>query len=274
MKNKKKSLTLQLFKLFFLEIWRNKQGLSFLFLLPIIFLSIAIYTANEFNIPIKLYNFTETIKIVLNHKQILVLYITAAVIGFLSSYYCMVMFQESLSYFKYCAFIGLPLLNYMIIRILFFIGIVVLITLLVCSIIIFFVPINNIILVYLGFIFMGFIYGLYGGIVGVITNNFLSSFLMIIMLTNLDVGWLQNPVFYSFADNTLFIRFLPAFFPCQFIFTSAYTDKINYFCGGVSILYISVLFLILTVIFNVRIKGLRKSEINLKKIINKKELEI
>ena len=262
MQNKTKSLNSQLLKLFFLELWRNKQGIGFLFFVPLIFLCTAIYTATEFSIPIKLYNFDHVIKIVLNQKQILILYITAAVIGFLSSYYCMVMFQESLSYFKYCVFVGLPILNYILIRILFFIGIVVIITLIVCSIIVFIIPINQIILVYMGFIFMGFIYGLYGGIVGVVTNNFLASFLMIIMLTNLDVGWLQNPVFYSFADNTLFIRFLPAFFPCQFIFTSAYTDKINFWCGGISILYIIILFLILVILLNIKIRGMRKNKIN------------
>ena len=47
---------------------------------------------------------------------------------------------------------------------------------------------------------------------------------MIVLLVNIDVGWLQNPLFYEGAQNQEVIRYLPAYFPSQASLIAAFTD--------------------------------------------------
>ncbi len=48
--------------------------------------------------------------------------------------------------------------------------------------------------------------------------------LLIVLLANIDAGWLQNPLFYAEAENQIIIRFLPAFFPAQTSIIAAFSD--------------------------------------------------
>jgi hypothetical protein len=76
----------------------------------------------------------------------------------------------------------------------------------------------------LGFVLIGFVYGSYGLLIGSIVKRELEGILFIVLLANIDVGWLQNPIFYSEAQNKAIIRWLPAFFPSQVSMVSSFTD--------------------------------------------------
>ena len=52
----------------------------------------------------------------------------------------------------------------------------------------------------------------------------LEGILMIVLLVNIDVGWLQNPLFYAEAQNQVIIKYLPAYFPSQTAIITAVTD--------------------------------------------------
>ncbi len=76
----------------------------------------------------------------------------------------------------------------------------------------------------LGYILCGFVYGSYGMLVGSVLKRELEGILFIVLLANIDVGWLQNPIYYADAQNQLIIEYLPAFFPSQVAIASAFTD--------------------------------------------------
>ena len=72
---------------------------------------------------------------------------------------------------------------------------------------------------------------------GLLSRDFMVAVLFIVLLANLDAGWLQNPVFYSSAQQSEFIRWLPAFFPCQFIFAAVFAGRINAWALLMSLVY-------------------------------------
>jgi hypothetical protein len=80
-------------------------------------------------------------------------------------------------------------------------------------------------LVLLGFVMAGYVYGAYGLFVGALFRRELEGILCIVLLANLDIGWLQNPIYYADAQNQFIIRHLPAYFPSQLSMVAAFTGE-------------------------------------------------
>jgi ABC-2 type transport system permease protein len=106
----------------------------------------------------------------------------------------------------------------------------------------FFQP-ERFVLVVLGFMLAGYVYGCYGLLVGSILKRELEGVLLIVLVANIDAGWLQNPIYYADAQNKMIIRRLPAYFPSQVSMTAAFTDHsiLNPLIG--SVVYGSILLL-------------------------------
>jgi hypothetical protein len=70
-----------------------------------------------------------------------------------------------------------------------------------------------------------FVYGCYGLLVGALFKRDLESIFAIIVLINIDAGWLQNPVYYAEAGSKWLIEALPAHYPSQVAYISAFTSR-------------------------------------------------
>lgn len=80
-------------------------------------------------------------------------------------------------------------------------------------------------LVLLGLILGGWVYGCYGLLVGAVFRRELEGILFVVLLAAIDVGWLQNPIYYAEAQNQAIIRSLPAYFPAQLSMAAAFTTE-------------------------------------------------
>ena len=89
----------------------------------------------------------------------------------------------------------------------------------------------------LGIFSAGMVYGSYGILSGVLIRGELEGMLLIVLLANIDAGWLQNPLFYDGAQHQEFIRYLPAWFPSQATLTAAFTSHSFVKSLGLSALY-------------------------------------
>ena len=77
--------------------------------------------------------------------------------------------------------------------------------------------------VVLGIALGAFVYGCYGLVAGTALRHDLETVFAIVVLTNIDLGWLQNPMYYLGAQNRWIIRALPGYFPAQTAFLSQFT---------------------------------------------------
>ena len=75
-----------------------------------------------------------------------------------------------------------------------------------------------------GLFLTGLIYGGYGIMIGSVVKGELEGTLLVILLANIDAGWLQNPLFFAEARNKLIIQLLPAYAPSQVSIASAFTN--------------------------------------------------
>ncbi len=244
-----------LYRLTALELLRNKLGLLLLFVIPTCFLAVVEWTSGENPLPVKLYFFQTINELLLNQREISLVFMSGAIGGFLMSYYAILLFQQDFEYYRYCISMRLSAFTFVAARFSCFFTLVAAMAIFITLVMRGMMPFENIAGVLTGFILLGLIYGAYGGIVGLLSKDFMVAILFVALLANIDAGWLQNPVFYSTAQNTAFIRWLPAFFPCQFIFSSAFTGKTNLWALLMSFVYVSVLFSALFMALQIKIKG-------------------
>jgi hypothetical protein len=79
--------------------------------------------------------------------------------------------------------------------------------------------------VLLGIAVGAFVHGCYGLLVGTLFRHELESIFAILVLINIDAGWLQNPIYYRNAQSKWLIEALPAHYPSQIAYLSALTSE-------------------------------------------------
>jgi hypothetical protein len=77
----------------------------------------------------------------------------------------------------------------------------------------------------LGIAIGAFVYGCYGLLAGAIFRHELEAIFAILVVVNVDAGWLQNPIYYQNARSKWLIEALPAHFPSQIAYLSAFTSE-------------------------------------------------
>lgn len=253
--NSKTSVFSLLYRLTALELLRNKLGLLFLFVIPSVFLAVVEWTSGEGLLPVKLFFFKGADELLLDQREISLVFMSAAVGGFLMSYYAILLFHQDFEYYRYCISLRLSPATFVISRFCFFFTLAAVLAAFITLIMRGMMNFHNLLAAFTGFILLGVIYGAYGGIVGILSKDFMVAILFVVLLANIDAGWLQNPVFYSTSQQTEVIRWLPAFFPCQFIFSSIFSGKTNLWALLMSLVYASILFAGLFLAVSLKIRG-------------------
>jgi len=239
------------------EAWRNRAGFLLMVAIPAIFLGAVELTAGEGYVPVKLFFLEETLQVILTVRHVCMVFGAAGVCGFLSAYYALILFHQDFDYFRFCAFSGMTRAGFLAGRFGFFLLVVTILaaatTLLASSL----VHVNDPAAMFAGFVLLGLIYGAIGGIVGMVSRDFLVAFLCVAILADIDAAWLQNPVYYTAGQELGIIRWLPAFYPCQQIFAAAFTVDLNYLALMGSGAYGTVLLSILLGVIGLRLAGFR-----------------
>jgi hypothetical protein len=251
----KTSIFFLLYRLTALELLRNKLGLLLIVVIPSCFLAVVEWTSGQGVLPIKLYFSRNIDELLLNQREISLVFMSAAVGGFLMSYYAILLFQQDFEYYRYCISMRLSPWTFVASRFSFFFTLAAAMAVFLTLILRGMMNFHNIPGALAGFILLSLIYGAYGGLAGILTKDFMIAILFVVLLANIDAGWLQNPVFYSTSQETAFIKWLPAFFPCQFIFSSVFSGKINIWALLMSLVYASGFFSALLLAVQIKIKG-------------------
>lgn len=241
-------------RLWFIEMVRNKMVLLLLFILPALFYTIAWITLSSEKIIFILGSVKGKPVVPVVQEQLGLIFIGLAATGLIASFLALTMMQRNTLAKK-----RLVLCGYRPVELSAAIIIVVIITTVIVSTYIalmatLFMRPAHIMGIILGYILCGYVYGSYGLLIGAILKGELEGILFIVLLANLDVGWLQNPIYYSGAQTKAVIEWLPAFFPSQTTMIAAFTDYSSVGPGLMGFLYGTGLLIIAFAIFWYRIK--------------------
>lgn len=240
--------------LIFKEIFRNRITLLLLILIPATFYIIALYTTSEIPMLIKIASIDKEPIILVKPKDLGIIYIGLAATGFIASFIALNIMQRNSLASKRQILCGYRTIELSLAKFFLVICTVILTGIYIAAMGFVLVHPKHISGVVLGYILCGFIYGSYGLLIGSILKKELEGILFIVLLANLDIGWLQNPIFYAGTVNKTIIKLLPGFNPSQVSVISAFTDFPTRMQAINSLVYGTVFLILAMIIFWIRMR--------------------
>jgi hypothetical protein len=208
----------------FWELIRRRIIILLLLIIPGLFYAVTVLTTDLFPIPFQLAALPGEPGLMVPARHIGLVFMGQASAGLLAAFLSMSLIQRSALATRRLIICGYASSEIALSKLLVVLAIILLLAMYIGSMLrIFFEPERFLPLV-LGFILIGFVYGSYGLLVGALLKGELEGILLITLLANIDVGWLQNPIFYAGALNKTIIKALPAFYPSQLSIISAFSE--------------------------------------------------
>jgi hypothetical protein len=236
------------------ELLRRRVAVMLFFLIPSLFYTVVLLTTTERTVAFKLASVSEETVIEVSERNESLIFIGLASVGLLSSFVALIVIQQNTEVNRRLVLCGYRPSELVIARLGVLLVLITLVAIYVAALLLPFFQPRHVGFVMCGFALGGFVYGCYGLLVGAVFRRELEGILFIALLANIDVGWLQNPIYYADAQNKALIRHLPAFFPSQTSMVSAFTDYSLLFPVLGALTYGLVLLTLALVIYSLRMK--------------------
>ena len=206
------------------EIVRNRFALILLLTIPALFFALVWLTTGDNLVAFKLASVSESTVVEVSSRQESLIFIGVAAVGLLASFLAMNLIQRNSDVNRRLIVGGYHPAELIAAKLSVLICVVAVISVYIGIVLSLLFQPRHFGFVILGFALAGFVHACYGLLVGALVRRELEGMLLIVLLVNIDAGWLQNPIFYAEAHNKELIRYLPAYFPSQASIVSAFTD--------------------------------------------------
>lgn len=203
---------------------RRRIILVALLLIPAVFLTIVELTAPTRFIPFRLASLDLRVFIRESLKEIALIFFAITSSGFLVSLLALNLIQIENDVNRRLVIGGYNPFELLISSLLALILLILTIAVYIGLLINIFVSLRHLPMFVFSLMLIGFVYGCYGLAIGSLIKGKLEGVFFIVMLANIGLGWLQNPMYYAEAHNNAIIRYLPAYFPSQSAIIAAFTD--------------------------------------------------
>lgn len=219
------------------QLLRRRITLLLLLVIPSVFLWVVYFTTSERLVLFKLPTISEQTVIEVSERDESLVFISVAAVGFLASFVGLNLVQKNAPVHRRMVLCGYRSWEIFISLFAVLLMAVALPALYVgMALTLFFEP-GSLAALLLGMFAAGLVYGSYGLLAGILIRGELEGMLLIVLLANIDAGWLQNPLFYEGAQHKEFIHYLPAWFPSQASLSAAFTEHSVAEPLGFSMLY-------------------------------------
>ncbi len=206
------------------QLLRSRITMILLLVVPSLFLMLIVLTTTTRPVPFKLASIAGQPVVTVAEQSEALVFMGVAAVAVLASFLGLSLVQKQPDAIRRLVLCGYQPAELITAKVLLLMAVAVaigtyvaLLTLLV------FTPERTVLLA-TGFGLAGWVYGCYGMLVGVTLQRELEGVLCIVLLVNIDAGWLQNPIFYAEAQNQAIIRALPGYLPAQVSMVAAFSD--------------------------------------------------
>jgi hypothetical protein len=206
------------------EIGRSRIALILLFVIPTLFYALVALTTSTRQVAFRLAAVAGAPNVAVSAQRQALIFMGLTAVGLLTSFLALVLVQKHAPANRRLVLAGYRPSELILSKLALLGCVVALIGSYVAAMLLLFFPPEHLGLLVVGFMLGGYVYGCYGLLVGSVVRQELEGILLVVLLANIDVGWLQNPLFYAEAQNKAIIRHLPAFFPAQASMIAAFTD--------------------------------------------------
>ena len=205
------------------DLARNRVAAALLLIIPTAFYLLVYFTTGERAIQFQLSALGGAI-LTANERDLSILFMGMAAVSGLSAFLAFVLVLRPAAADRRLTFEGYAPGELLAAKALVMVGAAAIVALYVTLLLLLFFRPERGAGVFTGFLLTSLLYGVLGLAVGAIARKELEGILFILLLVNVDAGWLQNPVFYAHAHNQGFIRMLPGHHPGQVAMLSAFTQ--------------------------------------------------
>lgn len=206
------------------ELTRKRLVLVLALFVPAVFFAAVFATVGSNLVPVILAAAGERVTLVEERRQSL-LFISIAATGLISAFFASNLIQRQLDANRRLVLCGFRATELITARLAALLGIIAATALYTWFALELFTNPRFPAGVLLGIIVGAFVYGCYGLLVGTLFRRELESIFAILVLINIDAGWLQNPIYYQNARSKWLIEALPAHYPSQIAYLSAFTSE-------------------------------------------------
>jgi hypothetical protein len=205
-------------------LFRRRVVLLLLIAMPVVFLSVVRLTASAKMILFQLASLDEMVFIEESQKQISLIFFSVTSTGFLVSFLALNLIQINSNVNRRLVICGYHPFELLISNLICLLLVILFIAIYIGLLINAYFSVKHPGLYVFGLTLIGFVYGCYGLAIGSLIKGKLEGVFLIVLLANIDSGWLQNPMYYAEAQNNMIIRYLPAYYPSQSTIIAAFTD--------------------------------------------------
>ena len=248
----------------FKDLLRRRVTLLMLFIVPALFNVVILATTADQNVPVEFGILSDDNVQLVNRRSMAFVFLGAAAVGFLTSflaYYLVFRRTETDRRLTLCGYRA----DEIIISKLAVLFVIVASIAIYEALIIrpFFEP-QHFELVFAGFFLAGLVYSCYGLFIGAIAVHELEGIFLIVLLANIDVGWLQNPSYYKDSTSQAVIESLPGYLPTQLASVGAFTDEMPLVTIWGALSYAGLFLLGAVLTFWIRVRKRKKSVVTAK----------
>ncbi len=205
------------------DLVRNRIAATLLLIIPTVFYVLIQFTTGERPIAFQLSALGEP-WVTANERPVSLLFIGMAAVSGLSAFLAFVLVQRPAAADKRLVFEGYRPGELLIAKVCVMAAVAAVVAVYVSVLLLLFFRPSRLPGVFLGFLLTSVVYGVLGMVIGALVRRELEGILVILLLVNVDAGWLQSPVFYAHAHNQTLIRWLPGHHPGQVAMLSAFTE--------------------------------------------------
>jgi hypothetical protein len=206
------------------ELARNRFALILLLVIPLLFFTLVRLTTTEQLWSFQLASVSEDLLIEVSGRKESLIFVGIAAVGLLSSFLALNLIQKNAEVNRRLILCGFKAWKLLCAKMSVLLLAVLLIASYVAALLLLFFRPEHLLALIGSFFLAGFVHACYGLFVGAAVRRELEGILLIVLLVNIDAGWLQNPIYYTEAQNQMLIRRLPAYFPSQAAILSAFTS--------------------------------------------------
>jgi hypothetical protein len=205
-----------------LDLARNRAAVALLVVVPTVFYLVVAATTGHEPIPFVL-DSAGSAPIVADERQVSLLFIGMASVSGVSAFLSFVLLLRPVEADQRLVFEGYRPAELLVAKILVVVAVALLVAAYVTALLVLFFRADRPLGVFAGFVLTSLVYAAVGMLVGALVRRELEGILAILLLVNIDPGWLQSPAFYAHARNQALIRLLPGHHPGQVAMLSAFT---------------------------------------------------
>jgi hypothetical protein len=218
------------------ELARKYVVLTLALLLPVVFFAVTFATTGDRVVPVTIAWATEPVTEV-DERRMTLLFIGIAAAGIISAFFASSLIQRQVAANRRLVLCGYRAIEIITARLAVLLGIIVATTLYTWLLLSLVASPSFPAGAFLGIGLGAFVYGCYGLLVGTVFRRELESVFAILVLINIDAGWLQNPIYYESSRSKWLIEALPAHFPAQVAYLAAFTPDSYARCGTYALAY-------------------------------------